>query len=68
MNPNQLLAIQHVDYERDLENPLAGVDDCPFDTTFTHDTDLDDTEPPCNYCTATDPCPCTDRGGRFTQR
>ena len=61
MNINQLLTTQHVDYERDLENPDAGLDNCPFDTPFfLLDLDNDITiSRPCGYCGYTD-CGCID--------
>ena len=68
MNLTQTLAAQHATYERDLEPDNYGLDDCPFDTVTPVDLFDDDTEPPCNCCTAVEPCGCLDRGGRFTCR
>ena len=57
MNINQLLTTQHVDYERDLENPDAGLDNCPFDTPIPLDLDNDITiSRPCGYSD----CGCID--------
>ena len=61
MNLNQLLTTQQVDYERDLENPLAGLDTCPFDSPTPVELH-DDIQPPCNYCHAHGQCGCIDRG------
>ena len=66
MNLNQLLATQHVDYERDLENPYAGLDQCPFDTPIPLDLDNDVTiSRPCAYCGYTD-CHCLDYADSWT--
>ena len=55
MNITLTLAAQHVAYERDLENPDAGLDTCPFDTTTIWDFDNDITPTiPCGYCGYTD--------------
>ena len=68
MSIAQALNAQHAACEADLESDNYGMDDCPFDTVTPVDPFDDDTEPPCNYCTAVDPCRCRDRGGRFTCR
>lgn len=58
MNLNHLLHTQHADYERDLEPPDLGLDDCPFDDPAPADYDLDVTiTRPCHYCGFTD-CNC----------
>ena len=65
MNLTQFLTAQHATYERDLENPCAGLDNCPFDTTTVWDFDNDITPTiPCAYCGYTD-CQHLDAGSPF---
>ena len=72
MNLNDLYNTQHVGYERDLEPPFLGLDDCPFDnpTITADDNDITYTRP-CSYCGFTDchHCPDTDSPyGHITAR
>ena len=65
MNLQQLLADQHVAYERDLEPPLYGLDECPFDTEPIEDRCDTELTIPCAYCGKVIECRCIDRGSPY---
>ena len=65
MSNTELLDTQHAAYERDLEPPFYGIDNCPFDDLTPLDFGSDMTfTVPCAYCGFTD-CHHDDAGGPY---